>query len=69
MMTIIIIAHRLSTIIGAQKIYVMKEGYVVEEGNHNSLLEKDGYYSELFSKQIQKSVAPGKDAHPIEQSL
>lgn len=50
--TIIVIAHRLSTVIGAQKIYVMKSGEVVQTGTHESLIETKGYYFELISKQI-----------------
>lgn len=44
---IIIIAHRLSTIQNCNKIYVMKKGEVVEEGNHTDLINKKGYYFQL----------------------
>lgn len=50
--TTIIIAHRLSTITHADKIYVIDHGEVVEEGTHESLMEKKGAYYDLF--QIQK---------------
>ena len=50
--TIIIIAHRLSTIINCDRILVMKNGAVVEEGNHNNLLSLNGYYKFLIEKQI-----------------
>lgn len=50
--TSFIIAHRLSTIIHANKILVMHHGKIVEEGNHKSLLEKDGVYAKLYSNAI-----------------
>lgn len=50
--TTIIIAHRLSTITHADKIFVIDHGELVEEGNHETLMEKQGVYYDLF--QIQK---------------
>ena len=50
--TSIIIAHRLSTIKNADLIYVLKDGKVLEQGNHNQLLESNGYYAELVRSQI-----------------
>ena len=50
--TAVIIAHRLSTIRGADKILVMKDGQIIEDGNHADLLKKSGYYSELFEGQL-----------------
>jgi ATP-binding cassette, subfamily B, putative efflux pump len=49
--TIIMIAHRLSTILTADTIFVVKNGEIVESGNHQSLLKRNGYYKELYSKQ------------------
>ncbi|HYK71606.1 MAG TPA: ABC transporter ATP-binding protein [Pseudoneobacillus sp.] len=49
--TIIMIAHRLSTILNADAIFVVKNGRIIESGNHQSLLRLDGYYKELYSKQ------------------
>ncbi|XP_011655397.1 ABC transporter B family member 26, chloroplastic isoform X2 [Cucumis sativus] len=45
--TIIVIAHRLSTVVAADKIFVMDRGQVIEIGNHEELLRKDGYYARL----------------------
>ena len=46
--TSIIVAHRLSTVKNADRIIVMKEGKIIEEGNHKDLLDKNGYYAELY---------------------
>ena len=51
--TTIIISHRVSSAKLANKIVVLVNGYIVEEGTHDSLLEKDGYYKDLFDKQGQ----------------
>jgi ATP-binding cassette subfamily B protein len=50
--TIVVIAHRLNSIIQADKIYVLKEGNVVEEGTHEELIGKGSYYYELFQNQV-----------------
>lgn len=48
--TSIFIAHRLSTIVGVDKIIVLNNGEIIEQGNHNELLKNpDGYYSKLYS--------------------
>ena len=49
--TRIIIAHRLSTIINADKIYVMKDGQVVEQGKYEELMKMDGYFALLAKRQ------------------
>ena len=50
--TTIVIAHRLSTIKNADEIYVIHEGEIVEQGSHNSLYEKGGYYTKLYNLQL-----------------
>lgn len=47
--TAIFIAHRLSTIVNVDKILVLNNGEIIEEGNHNELLKKDGYYAKLYN--------------------
>ncbi|MBQ6546411.1 MAG: ABC transporter ATP-binding protein [Bacilli bacterium] len=51
--TSFIIAHRLSTIKNADLILVMKEGNIVEQGNHEELLKKKGFYAELYNSQFE----------------
>jgi ATP-binding cassette, subfamily C, bacteriocin exporter len=51
--TIIIIAHRLSTIKSADKILVLENGKVVQEGNHQSLLHREGVYNRLWMQQFE----------------
>lgn len=55
--TSFIIAHRLSTIRDADLILVMKDGDIVEMGNHEELLEKDGFYAELYNSQFERMGA------------
>lgn len=50
--TSFIVAHRLSTIQNADMILVMKDGHIIERGTHMSLLEKGGFYSELYNSQF-----------------
>jgi ATP-binding cassette subfamily B protein len=50
--TSFVIAHRLSTIRDADLILVMKDGTVIEQGNHRELLEQGGFYSELYNSQF-----------------
>ena len=50
--TSFIVAHRLSTIRDADVILVMKDGHIIEQGNHHSLLQKGGFYSKLYNSQF-----------------
>ena len=50
--TSFIVAHRLSTIREADVILVMNDGHIVEQGNHESLLKKDGFYAHLYNSQF-----------------
>ena len=50
--TSFIVAHRLSTIRGADRILVMKDGRILEQGDHESLLAKNGFYAELYKSQF-----------------
>ena len=50
--TSFIVAHRLSTIREADVILVMKDGHIIESGSHNELLEKGGFYTELYNSQF-----------------
>jgi len=54
--TSFIIAHRLSTIRDADLILVMNEGDIVEQGNHEELLAKGGFYANLYNSQFEKSA-------------
>ncbi len=53
--TSFIIAHRLSTIKNADLILVMKDGNIIEHGNHNELMKKNGFYANLYNSQFEKT--------------
>lgn len=53
--TSFVIAHRLSTIRDADLILVMKDGDIVEQGNHEELLEKNGFYADLYNSQFEEA--------------
>lgn len=52
--TVVFISHRLSTTVGADKIYVMEKGKIIEEGSHKELMEKKGTYAYMFNLQAEK---------------
>lgn len=52
--TCFIVAHRLSTIKEADCILVMKDGHIIEQGDHNSLMKKNGFYKELYNSQFAR---------------
>ncbi len=66
--TTFVIAHRLSTIRSADQILVLEAGQIVERGNHEELLAKDGRYRQLYDKQYRferdRFINPGEDFTP-----
>lgn len=54
--TSFVIAHRLSTIKDADVILVMKDGDIIEQGNHEELLRKGGFYAELYNSQFEETA-------------
>ena len=54
--TSFVIAHRLSTIREADLILVMREGNIIEQGNHKELITKNGFYAELYNSQFSEDV-------------
>ncbi len=65
--TSILIAHRLSTVKSADRIVVLQEGKIIEEGTHQKLLDDDGYYSVLYNTYFRHQSLdyrpPGLDDH------
>lgn len=55
--TSFVVAHRLSTIRDADNIIVMNHGSIVETGNHDTLMEKDGFYADLYNSQFSEEEA------------
>lgn len=53
--TSIVVAHRLSTVRNASLILVMKDGKIIEQGTHDELISKGGFYNKLYNSQFQKS--------------
>jgi ATP-binding cassette subfamily B multidrug efflux pump len=63
--TVIAIAHRLSTIAAMDRLIVLNEGRIVEEGNHAELLARGGLYAELWSRQSGGFLPTGKVVPPV----
>ncbi len=55
--TTVVIAHRLSTVVNADEILVLRDGQVAERGNHQALLQHDGLYAQMWSRQREASEA------------
>ena len=53
--TSFIVAHRLSTIQNADIILVMKDGNIIEQGNHEELLAAKGFYADLYNSQFENA--------------
>ena len=51
--TTLVVAHRLSTIKNADRIAVVSDGKITEEGTHDALMEKDGVYADLYKRQFK----------------
>jgi ATP-binding cassette subfamily B protein len=54
--TAVVIAHRLSTIRNAERIYVVQDGQIVEQGRHEELLTHNGVYTALYNRQFAESA-------------
>ena len=55
--TSFVIAHHLSTIRNADLILVMKDGNIIEQGNHQELMSQNGFYADLYNSQFTEEVA------------
>ena len=55
--TSFVIAHRLSTIRDADKILVMRDGDIVEQGTHDELIDQGGFYADLYNSQFEDVTA------------
>jgi ATP-binding cassette subfamily B protein len=55
--TSFVIAHRLSTIVDADTILVVRDGKIVEQGSHRELMNRKGYYYELYTRQYEEMLA------------
>ncbi|MDP7393150.1 MAG: hypothetical protein QGH07_15125, partial [Alphaproteobacteria bacterium] len=58
--TILVVAHRLSTVAGADKIIVLKDGYVDDVATHSELMSADGWYADVYRK--QHNMAPPRES-------
>jgi ATP-binding cassette, subfamily B, bacterial len=56
--TALVIAHRLSTIVNADRILVLADGEIVEEGRHDELLDRGGLYAALYRTQLHQAPEP-----------
>ena len=52
--TTIIVSHRVSSAKNADKIIIIDEGQIIQEGSHNQLVNQQGYYAELYAKQLSE---------------
>ncbi len=66
--TSLVIAHRLSTIVDADKILVLDDGCIIEQGSHQALLEEGGYYANLWFTQQKERAGKTKSNEPLSAS-
>lgn len=59
--TSILIAHRLSTILAADEILVVRDGMIVERGQHKDLVQAGGVYQELYETQFSRAIVPQEE--------
>jgi ATP-binding cassette subfamily B protein len=52
--TTIIVSHRVSSAKNADKIIILEDGKIIQEGSHNQLVNQEGYYAELYLKQLSE---------------
>jgi ATP-binding cassette subfamily B protein len=70
-MTTVLVSHRLSSVRHADRIVVISDGRIVEDGSHRELLERGGRYAEMFTLQASRfaSASGGHDGRPINEEL
>jgi ATP-binding cassette subfamily B protein len=65
--SVVLISHRFSSVRSADRIYVLHEGRVLEQGSHNELMAADGLYAELFGLQARAYVEPSPGDAPEDE--
>lgn len=56
--TTLVIAHRLSTVVNADRIIVLRDGHIIEQGRHGELMRQRGYYASLVERQTRGLILP-----------